>query len=250
MTPRDELKLRGLALPGALIGAWLAVHVAPGPVRLITMWIHESGHAVSAWLCGYFAMPGPWFTPVSANRSIVMTTMLAGLLAFGGYRAWLSGRHSWVAAAGATMLVAIVCAFGLTTNQAQQVIIFSGDGGGMVLGTLLMLTTFAPKESALTRNHLRWGLLAIGALAMMDTYAVWSGPAGLLPFGENENGLSDPSVLTEGFGWTVAQLVSHYLQVAHACFFVLAVSYIFGVVIPAIELSSNRPTRRAADSEI
>ena len=42
---RRELYVRALALPGALIGARIATAVMPGPVRMISMWVHESGHA-------------------------------------------------------------------------------------------------------------------------------------------------------------------------------------------------------------
>jgi hypothetical protein len=232
---RGELTLRAAGLPGALAASWLAVRTAPGLVRLVTMWVHESGHAVSAWLCGYFAVPGPWFTPVAAERSIVVPILLGGLLGTGGFLAWRSSRTLWAAAAAATLLIALVCTAVLTTIQAQQFIVFGGDGGAMILGTMLMLTIFAPKGSALERNHVRWGLLVIGALALMDAHAVWSGPVSRLPFGENENGLSDPSVLVEQFGWTVADLVRRYLQVADACFFALGISYVLGVIIPAIE---------------
>lgn len=231
----EELTARAVALPGALLAAWLAVSVAPGAVRLLAMWVHETGHAVSAWLCGYAAWPGPWFTPIGTDRSIPVAALLAGLLTFGCYRAWQANRPGWVGVAAAGLIVSLCCTLGLTPAQARQFIVFGGDGGSMVLGTMLMLTIFAPKNSPLRRDHLRWGLLVIGALAFMDAYIVWSGPLDRLPFGENENGLSDPSVLTEAFGWSVAALVSRYLQVAHACLAALAVSYIVGVVRPAID---------------
>src|SRR5215467_5354246 len=49
---RRELRARVLAFPCALLGAWIAVRIAPGLVRIFTMWVHESGHAVAAWVCG------------------------------------------------------------------------------------------------------------------------------------------------------------------------------------------------------
>ena len=60
----------------------------------------------------------------------------------------------------------------------------------------------------------------------MDAYTVWSGPIDRLPFGENENGLSDPSVLTEMYGWSVLTLINRYGQLAHACLALLAVVYV------------------------
>lgn len=232
--PIDELKLKAVALPAALVAAWIGSHAAPGLVRLISMWVHESGHAVTAWLCGYAAWPGPWFTPVGADRSILMSALVIGLLGFGAYRAWQANRRGWVAAAALTLLLALFCTSGLTRVQAQQLITFGGDGGCFVLGTLLMLTLFARQESPLVRNQLRWGFLIIGALAFMDAFVVWTGSVRRLPLGENENGLSDASVLLEQFGWTLGQLVHRYNALAHVCLLGLAITYIVAVVVPLL----------------
>lgn len=99
-------------------------------------------------------------------------------------------------------------------------------GGGLVLGTMLMLTVYAREEHPIRQDHLRWGLLVIGALAFMDVYTVWSGPSDRLPFGENENGLSDPSVLTELYGWSLPTLIKRSGQLAHACLALLVVVYV------------------------
>src|SRR5215207_9280062 len=101
MNPRRELYVRALALPGALIGARLATAVMPGPVRMLSMWVHESGHAATAWLTGFAAFPGPWFTPVDLERSLALTAVLAGALAAGAYRAWQIGRWFWFLSANA-----------------------------------------------------------------------------------------------------------------------------------------------------
>src|ERR1041384_301783 len=57
-----ERLVRAAAIPGALLLARSLVQTSHGLVRLITMWVHESGHAVTAWLCGFPAFPGPWVT--------------------------------------------------------------------------------------------------------------------------------------------------------------------------------------------
>ena len=224
-----ETMARAAGLPAALLGAWLAVRASPGLIRMITMWVHESGHAVTAWMCGYVAMPGPWFTTVATTRSPFFAALVVGAVAFGGYHAWQRRRWFWVAAAGAGVLATLGGTLLLSPASAQQLIIFGGDGGCFVLGTMLMLTLYARDDHPVSRNQLRWGLLAIGALAFVDAYHVWSGPIGGLPFGENENGMSDPSVLTEGYGWTPLLLVARYLQLAHACLGVLLAVYVAAV---------------------
>jgi hypothetical protein len=230
---RTEQLARAVALPLALVFAWLAVKGSPGSVRMLTMWVHESGHAVSAWLCGYMAWPGPWFTPVGAERSPALTVVLVGLLAYGAYRAWQLQRWFWIGAAAGTLALILYCTLVLGPGKAQQMIVFGGDGGCLVIGTVLMLTVYAREDHPIREEHLRWGLLIIGALAFMDVYTVWSGPMERLPFGENESGLSDPSVLTEIYGWGILSLISRYGQLAHACLAVLAVVYMSALYLGA-----------------
>jgi hypothetical protein len=226
---------RAVALPLALLGAWLAVKTAPGLVRMVTMWVHESGHAVTAWMFGYSAWPGPWFTPITSERSPLFIVVFVGALAFGCYTAWQMERWFWVAASLCVVGLMLACTLFVSSDTAQQVIVFGGDGGMLVLGTILMLTVYAREDHPVRENQLRWGLLAIGALAFMDAHTVWSGPMDRLPFGEDENGLSDPSVLTELHGWNPLGMVHRYNQLAYACFAVLAVVYIAGIY------AANRP---------
>ena len=68
-----------------------------------------------------------------------------------------------------------------------------------------MLTLYAPEGSALKRDWLRWGFLVIGAAAFADAYEQWWAARtdpDRIPFGMNEGaGLSDPSVLSDRYGW-------------------------------------------------
>ncbi|MGC4081042.1 MAG: hypothetical protein QM736_02760 [Vicinamibacterales bacterium] len=228
-----ELKTRALALPVALVCARLAAAVAPGPVRVLAMWLHESGHAMAAWMCGYLAWPGPWFTPVGTEPSRLLTITLLGVLAHAAWRAHQAERRFWLAASIAGMLLVGVCTFGLRPGQAQQLIVFAGDGGSFVLGTTLMLTMFARPDHAVRREHLRWVFVAIGALAFMDAWTTWTGPIEGVPFGESDHGLSDPSVLVEEFGWGMLQLTQRYRKVAYACLATLALAMLAGIVVPA-----------------
>ena len=234
---RGDLRARVLALPCALMVAWVAVNTSPGLVRIFTMWVHESGHAVAAWLCGYTAWPGPWITPVGSERSFALTATMVGLLGFGAFRAWQRERWFWVVVASAVLLLTLCCTFLLRDGQARQLITFGGDGGCFVLGTVLMLSVYARTDHPFRTERLRWALLIFGALAFMDVYRVWSGPFDHLPFGEDEHGLSDPAVLTEEFGWSVLLLVDRYLTLARGCVVVLVAAYAAGIA----QSSMRRP---------
>jgi hypothetical protein len=215
--PDVERRIRQLALPLALLLAFLVTGSAlRGIARtFLTMWVHELGHAVAAWLAGFGAFPGPWRTPVSEQRMLVVTLLVAGLLAFAGYRAWKAEARAGVVALGAVFVAQLYLTFGLRAHAARGFITFAGDGGALVLATLMMATLYVRPGSALHKGWLRWGFLVIGAFAFMDIFRDWwhaKHSAEGVPFGEIEGvGDSDPTKLVFEYGWTEAKLVSRYL---------------------------------------
>lgn len=232
-----ELKYRALALPLALIVARLA---AGSGFRLVAgmlaMVLHESGHAVTAWMTGRWAIPSLWVTMHSEERSWTVVLVLTSAIVFGGYVAWRMERWGWVCIAGAVLITQLFF-MTLPAYMAPSLIVFGGDGGALVLATILMAMFYAPRESAICKGWgLRWGLLLIGALAFVHVYATWSGPVENLPFGEIEGvNLSDPSLLTEMYGWSVLQLVDRYLLLARVCFVALGTLYVWGLVSAYLE---------------
>jgi len=233
-----EFKYRLLALPLALFVARLvagtSLRVAAG---MLAMVVHESGHAITAWLAGRWAVPMLWVTMHGEERSWSIVLFLTAAIIFGGFLAWKMEHWGWVCVAGALLILQITI---LSAHHDEALIVFFGDGGAMVLATILMATFYAPHESALCQNWgLRWGLLVIGALTFMHVYCLWSGPFENIPFGEIEGvNLSDPSLLTQMYGWNVAQMIDRYLLLAKACFVVLFGLYVWGLVSAYLEVRS------------
>jgi hypothetical protein len=232
-----ELKYRAIALPLALIAARLVAgtgfRIAAG---MLAMVLHESGHAISAWLTGRWAVPMLWVTMHGDERSWGIVLFLTAAIGLGGFLAWKMERWGWVCVAGALLVVQLI----FLNLPAGATIVFGGDGGAMVLATILMAAFYAPRDSALYRSWgLRWGLLVVGALAFMHVYRLWSGPFEDIPFGEIEGvNLSDPSLLTQMYGWSTAQLIDRYLLLARACFVVLIALYVWGLVSAYLETRS------------
>src|SRR5258708_26739519 len=231
-----ELRLRQFAIPVALAVAWVLVKSDFGRFLLrtfCTMWVHELGHAVAALLCGYPALPGPWRTFTAESRSPLLAVLLFAALSWGIFWAWRTARPGLATAFGALALVQLFCTLALSAPRAQQLILFAGDGGALVLGTLLMLTLYAPEGSALKQGWLRWGFLAIGAASFADVVEQWWSSRhdpDRIPFGMNEGvGLSDPSRLSDQFGWSADQLVSRYVVLGWLCLLVMAWPYFFGL---------------------
>jgi hypothetical protein len=231
-----ELHMRVLAIPLAIAVAWGVAHATMlhGPMRVfLSMWIHESGHALSAWLCSLPAFPGPWFTPVAQERSWVFGLCLAAVLAFCAQRAWRSQHRAAAVLCGILLLSQGIGTLALSLHRAHEWMIFGGDAGCMVLGSLLMGTFYVRRGHVLARGWLRWGFLVIGAAAFCDAYATWMEARknfDTIPFGENEgSGPSDPSLLVDEYGWAVGDMVHRYVVLGALCLAALGVLYVLGL---------------------
>jgi hypothetical protein len=232
-----ESRLRTWAIPVALAGAFLVVSTGPGHFLarvFLSRWVHEIGHATAAWLCGFPAFPGPWLTPMAQSRSGAFGFLVFAAIASGTLWTWRTERRRLAAALGALLVLQLFCTLALSDARARQFIVFMGDGGCLVLGSLLMLTVYAPEESALKRGWLRWGFLVIGAAAFADAFAQWWASRtdfDRIPFGMNEGvGLSDPSVLQETYRWSTDQIVGRYVTLGCICLAVIAAAYAWGLL--------------------
>jgi len=91
---------------------------------------------------------------------------------------------------------------------------------------------------------LRWGLLVIGAAAFVDTFATWwtaRRDDDVIPFGEIEGvGLSDPSQLTDVYGWTVRALIARYVALGLLCLMTLTLTWLWGIWRARRELADAR----------
>lgn len=233
---RIELRFRLFAIPVSLLGALLFAHSGLGHSVMrtfLSMWVHELGHAVAAWLCGFPAAPGPWKTVVAETRSALFVLLLLAGLGALAFRAWRAERKGWLPVLGAVLVLQLYCTLVLRLSDARTLVTFCGDAGCMILGTLLICTFYAPKQSSIRVGWLRWGFLVIGSAALVDAGATWWAArtdVDVIPFGEQEGvGLSDPSRLTEWAGWSVTQLVHRYVAVLVLCVTALLLVYFWGL---------------------
>lgn len=234
-----EFKYRLLALPLALLfGYWATGTGLDMPAGMLAMVVHESGHAITAWLAGRWAVPMLWVTMHGESRSWPIVLIVMAAIVFGGFLAWRARRWELVCAAGAVLILQLVILSALSGFQQGGLIVFGGDGGALVLATILMSTFYAAPGGALRKSWgVRWGLLVIGALAFMHVFRTWSGPLENIPFGEIEGvNLSDPSLLTTMYGWSLLQMVDRYLLLAKTCFVGMGALYLWGLASAYVAL--------------
>ncbi|QSQ18788.1 hypothetical protein JY651_25860 [Pyxidicoccus parkwayensis] len=238
-----ELKLHTWVIPIVLVVSYLLTAGSLGfIVRLFTMPLHELGHAVTGWLCGYVSVPTLWVT-YNFGRSYFLAALAAGGL---GFWCWWARKHQrWgqVAAAGGLLFTQLIGTLFLSEPTALMLITFNGDGGMMMMGAALMATMYARPGSYVHEHGLRWGFVVIGGTSFMDGLLTWwraRRDFAEIPFGQMEGvGLSDPSHLVDEYGWTEAGLIRRYLTVGVMCLVFLAVLY-------AVKLVQGRRRLRQA----
>jgi hypothetical protein len=224
MDERHEWKRRAGAVPIALVLALLFHGCETGHFvqrTALTMPLHELGHAVTGWWCGYAAIPSLWKTMIPETRGVIIPLVVASMNVLVAWRGWATDR-TWLLVLGLVLGALQLLGTGvIAPRTAQMTITFGGDAGAMVLGTGLMLLFFVGPDSRLRTGGLRYGFLSIGAAALVDTFATWW--SGKVPFGEIEGvGLSDPSKLDQVYRWTRDEIIDRYVLVGVLCFTLLA----------------------------
>lgn len=235
MSELPEWKLRAGSVPIALVLALVFHSCDTGHFAqrtALTMPLHELGHAITGWWCGFAAIPTLWKTLMPEARGVILPLAVLALEGYILWRAWTTKRMDWFGIGVALAVCQFVGTYSLSVDEAFEVFTFGGDAGAMVLGTILMMTFFCDEESKLRAGGLRYGLLSIGAAGLVDTFATWwsaRSDYAEIPFGEIEGvGLSDPSKLSETFGWSAATIVDRYVLVGTICLAVLVVVWARG----------------------
>lgn len=231
-----ERRVRQVALPLAFALCFLLAATGGGAflLRLFCgMWLHELGHAVTAWACGFLAFPGPWFTPMSEHRAPVFSALVSALLLAWAVRALLEGRRGRAGLALCLLALQLAGAHLLTEDRARMLVIFGGDAACLWGGALLAATVYAPEGSWPRRGWLRFGLLFIGAAAFAEVFSQWWAArtdVERVPYGANEGqGLSDPSRLSETWGWSTEEIVGRYVALGAGCLLALLALYVGGL---------------------
>jgi hypothetical protein len=104
------------------------------------------------------------------ERSVFVMLVVAAAIGFSAFRLW-STRKAWAVVVALLLPLQAIGSFSLSGRRADALILWAGDGGCMVIGTLLLLSFYARESSPLRKGWLRWGVLVIGAAAFADAFA-------------------------------------------------------------------------------
>jgi hypothetical protein len=194
--------------------------------------VHEVGHAMVGWFSGYSAIPTFWKTLVPDSRGFIAPFILGGAVGYLLYQAYLARKFGLLIGGGVLVVLQLVGTFFITPQTARMLITFGGDGLGMVLATVLMMTFFFGKSGRLYVGGVRWGTLGIGAAAFVDMYGTWwaaRSDVGAVPFGLTGGQPTDSLKLVDNYGWSMHELINRYFAVGIICLIALAVVYAWGV---------------------
>ncbi|HEY6822192.1 MAG TPA: hypothetical protein VI321_09240 [Burkholderiales bacterium] len=247
-----EWKLCLAGIPAALALGVLFHFLMPGVQRIFfSMPVHELGHAASAWLCGHWAVPFLWKTAWGEERGLVTPLLLLGGFSFLIYLGWAKEQTILIVLGALGIAVQALGTLVLKPKVAISMIVFGGDGMGMVIATGLMASFFFGKDTQLYKGSLRWGFLVIGAAAFVDLSATWFASLSdfaRVPFGEQEGGLlSDATRLVDEHDWETRAMIRRHVGVALSCLGALAAVYGWGVwQARAATITSSEAGRRSS----
>lgn len=230
--PYDTRAANAYALPAALLLGVLA-HLLGLSVLVwgtLNMWFHELGHAIVAWLGGFVAAPLPFFTLVPRkDRSVVVITIVVGTIGAIAYEAVKRRLWTLVAFAGVLAGGQLLLTFVLDTAQARQWWIFAGQGGAIVLPTLVMLAFY--QRLGWRWDFWRYPVVALAAVGFVHAMSVWIGVArgtAVMPHGSAVGSESEGDMerLVRDYHWTKESLAETYLVLGLACLGALVVAYV------------------------
>lgn len=232
----DDGKVNTFVPPLLLAVTWL-ITISPLGFFLkgFHVWMHEFGHAVPAWLCGYRATPLPFgWTPVEPVYSHFVywgLLLLFGILFVAGVKE----RKVWA------MIAAVACAgvqYYMTWRMPEHRqefwwSAFGGVGGEFVLSTLLMLAFWVQLPEKFRWGACRYVFFLIGATSLVAIWVRWGDvyrgieeiPFGSMINGEDDAG-GDMNKLMDGYGWKKFDIRRNYYLLGKGCWVALGAMWL------------------------
>jgi hypothetical protein len=192
--------------------------------------IHELGHAITGWLCGFNSIPTLWKTLTPENRGYFSSVaLLIGLIVLTRY-GLKNKRPAWLIAVVMVLLVQFYGTFVITLSKADMLITMGGDAMGLILATVLIGIFYAGKETQLYKGSLRWGFLGVGSAAFMNMYLPWwNKDMSAIGYGLTGGIPTDSWKMINIHLWSWDDLFNTHITIGLLCLLSLAVIYVLGL---------------------
>jgi len=225
-----------LGILATLLLTWLVIPVVF--LEWFTVWFHEIGHAVIFWLSGRPATPlsfGPGIGWTSGHLepnlfTRICFTFLIGVIGFQG----IKHRSRFLIGLAAALLMGELYFWFIADEDTwEAIMIFSGIGGQMILGALLVVGFYYRLPDPLRWDFFRFPALAVGLFSYGKCAWLWTqihqGRA-LIPMGSfrsNQDAGGDMNRLLAGHLWDEGFLIRVYVFTALICGLVILGHYAF-----------------------
>lgn len=225
LTPNKQLEL--LALPIALsLGILISNLGSAFPIFcwLITLIFHELGHASIYWLNSQLAIPSFGMTLALQSKSSPLTFIIFSttLILLARYFKTNEYKSLFFISIILQILLIIITIF-ISAKRVEEIILFAGLAGEMILGAVAMLTFYLKFPKRINWNKNRYIFLSLGAISFTNAGIKWLAvrkdfaklPLGALFDFASESSKSDGDLdrLIDQFGWTKEFIVSSYLEI-------------------------------------
>jgi len=194
--------------------------------------VHEFGHAVVGWLCGFNTIPTLWKTLIPENQGFIAPALLFAGTCYAINYARLRANGYLLLAGVLLFVVQFSGTFILDKQTSRMLITWGGNGMGMILAIALMAGFSFNKHTSWYSGYLRWGFAFIGAAAFADiAWPWWASLSDIsaVPYGTTGGNPTDTYKLIHTHGWQMEEVVNRYVTFSVICMCVLTFFYLKGL---------------------
>lgn len=205
--------------------------------------LHELGHAVSAWMVGYTAIPLGAIVPtagltlIGSERHAWVHLLYFGFFGYLAYKAWKQKVYFFVVLSSAFILISILAFSVLSQPQVSPFISFGGIAGEFFLAGVLILCFYQPSFQKIRWDFFRYPFFIMGCMSFVNATRMWiriQNGVQAMPYGSAIS--SDGAADTNGdmnklvaAGWTPQEIASRYLWLAKIMFTLILIQYIYSL---------------------
>lgn len=237
--PEHDPRIALLALPCALLVAWLMSSSGSGRILMLPLQIqfHELGHALPAWLSSRAALPLPFgFTFFREEQSLFTGACVLFLCGVIAYRGYVERRRSALVLGGAFASLWALLSLLVPRDTSRMLVLMGGFVGELILPALVLVAFHFRFPDRLRWDFFRFLALPAGAGAWVVALRGWSAIAksGTLPMGSlmPGDGNGDFPRLIAEYGQTPASIIA----LAGHCMWLSAAVVLLGYTHSALAL--------------